>query len=95
MNMNEKMKDIMDKNEQAKHREILKQNQERQNTKRLEDNLRFRIGEMVLNEFPIVKRIVSDPDENGLEVIRTYMKAVVQLQKAYADVEEFLVKRFN
>ena len=92
MTIEEKLAMADKKIEQAKHRRLLQQNRNVQKKHKQEEQMRFRVGEMFLEQFPFIKELLTPYDEYKANLLQKYMEALANMHRAYEEIDDEIGK---
>ena len=89
MTVDERLAQAKKKAEQAEHRQILRDNREKDAKEKELMRRNFIVGEMFVNRFPIVLEIAPNAlSKESLEPLDKFMEALSECQRRYQDLED-------
>ena len=86
MTVDERLAQARKKAQQAEHRQILRDNREKNAKEKELMRRNFIVGEMFVKRFPIVLEIA--PNAESLEPLDKFMEALSECQRCYQDLED-------
>lgn len=96
ISVDERLAQVMKKEEQLKQRKILAENQEREAKHKLDNRRLFIIGELFSKHFPIALEISpgrsADEDRLNFERLNNFMEALAKCQQCYQEIETALLE---
>lgn len=100
MGLNEETNDVLRKLEQYKRREKIKENQSREEQKKLNFRRKVIVGEMFIRYFPIALQFAPgnsiDEDKQNFEPLEKFMEMVAKCQQSFQNMEnDALEKRLR
>lgn len=89
MTVDERLAQAKKKEQQAEHRQILRDNREKDAKKKELMRRKFIVGNMFVKHFPIALEIAPNAlSKEGLEPLDNFMQALAECQRSYQDLED-------
>lgn len=89
----ERLAQAQKKAQQAEHRQILRDNRERDAKEKEIIRRKFIVGDMFVKHFPIALEIApKDSSKERLEALDSFMEAMAECQRRYQDLEESVLR---
>lgn len=89
MTVTERLAQAQKKAQQVEHRQILRDNREKDAKEKELVRRKFFVGEMFAKHFPIVLEIAPNAlSKENLELLDKFMEALAECQRRYQDLED-------
>ena len=93
MTVADRLAQAQKKAQQAEHRQILRDNREKEAKEKELVRRKFFVGEMFAKHFPIVLEIAPNAlSKESLEPLDKFMEALAECQRRYQDLEDSVLR---
>lgn len=97
MTVEERIAKVQKKVEQYEHKQLLRENQNKEAESKIELRRKILIGEMFIKHFPIALQFIpgrtSDENNQIFKPLDDYMEALAECQQSYQKMEDALIRQ--
>lgn len=97
MTVEERIAKAQKKVEQYEHKQLLRENQNKEAESKIELRRKILIGEMFIKHFPIALQFIpgrtSDENNQIFKPLDDYMEALAECQQSYQKMEDALIRQ--